>query len=254
MRAAGRIGVKDTAPTRQVVAAAIVLLVLGAAGAIQAGKAGLEFMTDLELAQPPLSRAEPVLDPSPTPRLARRVFLVIVDGLRLDKSYELPFFDELRRRGADTFAVSHYPSWSRPNYVSILAGVPPSASGVRTNYHQTPVTLDTLMDRAHAAGLRVATATDYALLPKLFLRPRYAPPRPDLEAEPARDREPRDRELDAVAVSGDDVDAIEDPVLHDGARAPDADLTSPFDDSRYTPWPGGFREAATALVAGSADL
>ena len=39
-----------------------------------------------------------------TPRLARRVFVVIVDGLRLDKSYELPFLDELRRRGVDTEA------------------------------------------------------------------------------------------------------------------------------------------------------
>jgi hypothetical protein len=37
-------------------------------------------------------------------------------------------------------------------------------------------------------------------------------------------------------------------------RAPAADLVSPFDDARYAPWPGGFSEAGSALVAGDADL
>src|SRR6185369_12828136 len=105
-------------------------------------------------------------------RLARKVYVVIIDGLRLDKSYELPFLDTLRRRGVDGEASSHYPTWSRPNYVSILTGVPPSASGVRTNHHSTPVALDSLMDRAQAAGLSTAMATDYDVLPRLFLRTR----------------------------------------------------------------------------------
>src|SRR4029077_902292 len=113
----------------------------------------------------------PALYDPHTPRLARRVFVVIIDGLRLDKSYELPVLDNLRRRGVDGEAQSHYPTWSRPNYVSILTGVPPSASGVRTNHHSTPVALDCLMDRAREAGLRVASATDYDVLPRLFLRP-----------------------------------------------------------------------------------
>ena len=82
-------------------------------------------MFDLEQDQPALAKIAPVVPDPHTPRLARRVFLVIVDGLRLDKSYELPFLDELRRRGVDSEAQSHYPSWSRPNYVSILTGVPP---------------------------------------------------------------------------------------------------------------------------------
>src|SRR3954470_24389583 len=126
---------RDTAPTRQVVAAALTLLVLGAVGAVQAGLAGASFMFDLEQVEPALSRVAPANPDPHTPRLARRVFLVVVDGLRLDRSYELAFLDELRRRGVDSEAVSHYPSWSRPNYVSILTGVPPGASGVRTNHH-----------------------------------------------------------------------------------------------------------------------
>src|SRR5439155_21210423 len=122
------------------------LLVLGGVGAVKAGLAGGDFMYDLEDARPALARVPPAIEDPHTPRLARRVFLVIVDGLRLDKSYELPFLDSLRRRRLDTEAASHYPTWSRPNYVSILTGVPPSASGVRTNHHATRVLLDTLMD------------------------------------------------------------------------------------------------------------
>src|SRR5690349_18924401 len=154
----------ETAPTRQVVAAALTLLVLGAVGAVQAGLAGASFMFDLEQVEPALARTPPALEDAHTPRLARRVFLVVIDGLRLDRSYELPFLDELRRRGVDGEASSHYPTWSRPNYVAILTGVPPRASGVRTNYHAAPVQLDSIMDRAHAGHLHVATATDYGAL------------------------------------------------------------------------------------------
>jgi hypothetical protein len=229
---------RSTAPTRQVVAAAIAMLALGGLGAVRAGMAGGSFMYDLEQAEPALAKIEPVVPDPHTPRLARRVFVVIVDGLRYDKSFELPFLDELRRRGVDAEASSHYPSWSRPNYVSILAGVPPSASGVRTNHHSTPVELDTLMDRAKAAGMRVACATDYDVLPKLFLRKR-AP------------------EGSAVAVDDDDeldLEMGEHALAELAVRAPDANFASPFDDARYAPWPGGFSEAGAAIARGDADL
>jgi hypothetical protein len=232
-----------TGPMRQVVAAALTLLVLGAVGAVQAGLAGASFMFDLEQTQPALSRIAPALHDPHTPRLARRVFLVVIDGLRLDRSYALPFLDELRRRGVDSEAISHYPTWSRPNYVSILTGVPPHASGVRTNHHATPVALDSLMDRARAAGTRVAVATDYDVLPKMFLRARA----PTDEPPRAIDRDPdHDGALE--------VDSFDAPTSAPGVRAPDADLASPFDDARYAPWPGGFTEAGSALAAGDAEL
>src|SRR4051812_27771046 len=104
----------ETAPTRQVVAAALTLLVLGAVGAVQAGLAGASFMFDLEQVEPALTHVAPALEQPHTPRLARRVVLVVIDGLRLDRSYELPVLDELRRRGVDSEASSHYPTWSRP--------------------------------------------------------------------------------------------------------------------------------------------
>jgi hypothetical protein len=216
----------------------VILLILGSVGAVQAGLAGGAFMFDLEQETPALARTAPAIADPRTPRLARRVFLVIVDGLRLDKSYELPFLDELRRHGIDSEAQSHYPTWSRPNYVSILTGVPPSASGVRTNHHATPVALDSLMDRARAAGLHVASATDYDVLPRLFLRQRGAAPEPEPAQEiHARDTDTEDDDETAAAV-----------------QAPDANLVSPFDDARYAPWPGGFSEAGGKLTAGTADL
>ena len=217
--------------TRPAVVAALVLLAASAFGAIQAGSAGRAFTRDLELALPALARTAPVVVPVDTPRLARRVFLVIIDGLRGDRSHQLPFLDELRRQGLDLDAQSHYPTWSRPNYVSILAGVPPSASGVRTNYHVTSVSLDTLMDRAHDARLEVATATDYALLPELFLRP----------------VDPRDAARTASLDTGVSLAPSIVPL-------PEGTLRSVFDDARYTPWPGGFAQAGSALVAGDADL
>ncbi len=219
---------EHTASTRQVVAAALVLLVLGTIGAIQAVRAGTSFSYDLEQDRPALARMPPAIEAVATPRLAARVILVIIDGLRLDRSYELPYLDELRRMGVDTDASSHYPSYSRPNYVSILTGVPPIASGVRTNHHASVVLLDSLMDRAHAADLRVALATDYDVLPRLFLRPPHAGPTEDFDIS----------------------DDPEPTSIHD----PDANLVSPFDDARYAPWPGGFAESGAALVGRKADL
>lgn len=232
---------RPIAAARYVVAAALALLALGAVGAVLAAIAGGRFMYELELVETPLARSAPVIDPAPTPRMARRVFLVIIDGLRLDESHELPFINKLRHDGVGTDARSHYPTWSRPNYVSILTGVPPSASGVRTNFHATPVRLDSLMDRARAAKLRVATATDYSPLPRIFLRPSKARP-----ARPPSDADTIESEAD-LDHDDDDRDAS---VVH----APDVDLVSPFDDARYAPWSGGFSEAGTALVAGDATL
>src|SRR5256885_3923835 len=65
-----------TAPTRQVVAAALTLVVLGGVGAVKAGLAGSDFMFDLER-PPALATVAPALPDPHWPRLARRVFLVI---------------------------------------------------------------------------------------------------------------------------------------------------------------------------------
>lgn len=217
--------------------AAVLLLLAGGIAAAFAGCQGATFMYDLEQTRPALSYVSPVLE-TPGPRLSRRVVLAIVDGLRLDVSRELPYLDSLRARGVDTQAVSQYPTFSRPNYVNLLTGVPPAASGVRTNEHPTTVVLDTLMSRMRAAGLRSGYASDYDSMPRLFLRP------------------PGD--LPPEALEAIDVDALletEEPEPEAIAAAIMADLRSEFDNVRYAPWPGGFRNSADLLVSeGEEDL
>jgi hypothetical protein len=214
------------------VVAAVALVVIGTIGAIAAGNAGVGFMKSLEQTRSPLSRAQPTLIDAGTPRLSRRVIIVIIDGLRYDRSYGLPYLEKLRREGVDAQALSHYPTWSRPNYVAILTGVPPQASGVRTNRHATPVVLDSLMDRLRAAGLASSVTADNEAMPALFLRP------PAVDAE-----------LDSI-----DIDAMRDPQSDEALKASDFELVSPFADGRYVPWPGGFSDSARALLTGESDL
>jgi Type I phosphodiesterase / nucleotide pyrophosphatase len=145
------------------------LAIVAMVTAIVLGTRARQWNSELGLAAPPLSREPPRLDDPRTPRLAERVVLVIIDGLGAAEA-GLPYLDELRRRGVDATARVPYPTVSRPGYVTILTGVPPRDSGVRANRVVAPVAVDTVMDRVQAAGLRVASASNYGTLVSLFLR------------------------------------------------------------------------------------
>ena len=155
----------DARPMRTVLAGALAIVAL--AVAIGLGLRASDWNDELALA-PPLAAVAPVIADPHTPRLARRVVLVIIDGLGADEA-QLPFLDELGHRGVAATASVPYPTISRPNYVTILTGVPPRDSGVRTNRVRAPVALDSLMDRVRAAGLHVATASDYGMVASLFV-------------------------------------------------------------------------------------
>ncbi|HEU4730933.1 MAG TPA: alkaline phosphatase family protein [Kofleriaceae bacterium] len=177
-----------------------------------------------ELAVAPLVVGEapgPSVDPG-TPRLTRRVLLIIVDGLGADEA-DLPYLDELRRRGVGAVAAVPYPTISRPNYVSILTGVPPRDSGVRVNRVDAPVAVDTVMDRVRAAGLSVATASDHGSLASLFLR-------------------------NTRSISG--VDWIE----RDTRVAPPPPTTWPFDEARRVDSLDALGPVIAELAAGPAAL
>ncbi|HEY0253093.1 MAG TPA: alkaline phosphatase family protein, partial [Kofleriaceae bacterium] len=75
----------------------------------------------------PLADVPPMIVDPQTPRLTDAVVLVTIDGLGIDESH-LPFLDELRARGVAAVAEVPYPTISRPNYVTILTGVPPADS------------------------------------------------------------------------------------------------------------------------------
>ncbi len=144
------------------------LAVVALVAAIVLGVRARNWNDELAI-ESPFARTAPIAIDPHTPRLARRVVLVVIDGLGADEA-DLPFLDELRARGVAAIARVPYPTISRPNYVTILTGVPPADSGVRANRVREPVGVDTVLDRAQAAGLRVATASDFGMLPSLFLR------------------------------------------------------------------------------------
>ncbi len=91
-------------------------------------------------------------------RVARRVVLFIVDGLRADAAHDLAALDRLRQRGASRVLHIGFPSVSIPQYYAALSGVEPDLSGARTNgFRWMEWRLDTIVGRARQAGLRVAT-------------------------------------------------------------------------------------------------
>lgn len=96
----------------------------------------------------------------PPPRLARRLLIVILDGLRADTAETMQFLQELASGGGAGVALSSYPTVSRPNYVAILTGCTPRQSGVRTNDWHDPVTIDDLGRRASSAGIPASTIAD----------------------------------------------------------------------------------------------
>lgn len=145
------------------------LALIAIATTLALGNRARGWNDELALAPPPLAAVVPQLTDPRTPRLTDSVILIVIDGLGADEA-GLPYLDELRRRGASTTARVPYPTISRPNYVTILTGVPPRDSGVRVNRVAAPVAVDTVMDRVRAAGLQVATASNYGSLMTLFLR------------------------------------------------------------------------------------
>jgi len=216
-----------------IVASALLLLAGGVAAGF-AGREGSRFMFDLDQTRPALARTAPLDGASAGPKLTDRVVLVIIDGLRLDVSEEMPFLNELRERGLALVARSQYPTYSRPNYVNILTGVPPTASGVRTNRYPGTVTLDSLMDRVRAKGLHAGFSSDNDPLAGLFLRPRHP------------DGDMGEVALEDMRVLTEDED--DETALEVAERGLMANLRGDFDDPRYAPWPGGFRDAAEELL------
>ncbi len=138
---------------------ALVLTVVAGAVALLAWGAARAYLPELNIRKPAIAEYEPVLA-TPTPRISRRVVLVIIDGLRLQDSFGRETLDRLRRTGIDAIATSHYPSISRPNHATIVTGVPPLVSGIRNNTYRSPVAIDSLMDRVRAAGLHATYVAD----------------------------------------------------------------------------------------------
>ncbi|MEW6547105.1 MAG: alkaline phosphatase family protein [Bacillota bacterium] len=89
-------------------------------------------------------------------RLAQRVVVVVVDGLRVDVSRQMPFLESLRGRGAWTSLTTGQPSFSKPSYAVLSTGTWQEYHGVAMNSHPGAVKVDTIFSVARNAGLRTA--------------------------------------------------------------------------------------------------
>ncbi len=127
-----------------------VLLILAGIGymaqnlAVMGWDSVVEYKTIYLTNLPPGSAAEP---------LAQRVVLILVDGLRLDASRNMPALNALRRQGADLSVRIGQPSLSYPSWTVIVSGAWQEVSGVTTNWYEGPVQVDTVFRRARDAGL-----------------------------------------------------------------------------------------------------
>jgi hypothetical protein len=128
----------------------LVLLILAAIGyqaqnlAMMGWDSVVEYQTPYLTDLPRGNAAEP---------LARRVVLVLVDGLRLDASQKMPRLNELRQRGADLSVRVGQPSLSYPSWTVIVSGVWQEVSGVTTNWYEGEVRVDTIFKAARDAGM-----------------------------------------------------------------------------------------------------
>ncbi len=92
------------------------------------------------------------------PRVTHRVVLVVVDGLRLDRSRQLKFLNDLRVRGADFDCVAGIPSYSKPGRATLATGSWPDVHGVTSNRHIGIISIDNLFRSARRVGDGVAVA------------------------------------------------------------------------------------------------
>ncbi len=92
--------------------------------------------------------------------VADHVVVIVIDGLRLDVSQQLPTLNHLRAQGADRTVQVGQPSFSLPGWTVIGTGAWQEQSGVTTNYYTDSITVDTLFEEAKRSGLTTAIIGD----------------------------------------------------------------------------------------------
>lgn len=86
------------------------------------------------------------------PPLAPRVVVLLVHGLRLDASNQMPSLNALRQRGANVIVESLAPTYRLPATYGLLTGATPDTHGVTTNDAQRLAVPETLFQSLQAAG------------------------------------------------------------------------------------------------------
>jgi len=127
----------------------------------------------------------------PIARRPRRAVVVVVDGLRQDEARRLGAVARVRAAGRCAVTDVGLPSVSRPVYAVISSGVEQARTGSRNNDTDTPLAVDSLWERARAAGLRVTYRSELnwwgQLFPRGFDGATVLPAADDLFAAPFAD-------------------------------------------------------------------
>lgn len=116
----------------------------------------------------PVTHGSPV-DSSP-PALARRVWVLVLDGLRDDFADSLPAVRRLSRIGCRRRLLAEFPTFTFPNLTAMSTGVPPFYSGVRLNEGPPGVPIESLFDVAKRVGLPTALVADWKDFPQALDR------------------------------------------------------------------------------------
>ncbi len=114
-----------------------------------------------EGALPAAQRPQTAVSAAPS-QPPRRLVLVVIDGLRLDVAQQMPQLQALGERGHFAKASAPLPSLSRVSYTAMVAGANPERTGIRNNSFNSPVGVDTVLQRAKDAGLKVSGVGDLA--------------------------------------------------------------------------------------------
>jgi hypothetical protein len=92
----------------------------------------------------------------PPPARARRVVMIVLDGLGHDAAAALDELAPLRRRGVFREIRVSFPSFTSPSVVSMVTGLDPRDSGIRRNGDLRPVPgLDSVLLAAGDAGVEI---------------------------------------------------------------------------------------------------
>lgn len=142
---------------RTMLAVGALCLALAAVGHLHGHRVYLDHLDTPHTLYPPASGLGHSPPSSP---LARRLWVVIIDGLRDDVAARVPAIRELAVEGVRRTLIADFPSFTHPALASFETGAPGLYSGTRLNSGRVRLAYDSLDDEARVAGIDVLLADD----------------------------------------------------------------------------------------------
>ena len=140
---------------------ALLAIVVLAAAAVGGHRAVNLLVNSIYTYHSPLI-GSPALTQASTRPLTQQVILVTIDGLRYDTSFQMPYLNQLRIRGAQARLINSPTSSTQAAWTTLLTGAAPDINEAplfdRPYEWMPPIAVDHLVAAANRAGLKVAVA------------------------------------------------------------------------------------------------